>query len=158
MSVIDRHEIPDSHPLVSNALATHPGQTIVVCLAGCVGAPGGVVYARAHLEPASAPAPSASNTGGREPTESGPAYDEVVCIAGCNGKAGEVVWRGMRLAWVSEQGVSSLGAALREIAARLDGALAPPQIRVWVSAEAARHLSPEPVRALALTDLHPGRL
>jgi hypothetical protein len=95
--------MPSSNPRVKSTLAAHPDQFVVLCVAGCAGAPTRIVQmlpkpVRARtaefLPSAAGPEDKAKRAMGRFAADEG---DDVVCIAGCAGKPGQVVQRNLDL-------------------------------------------------------------
>jgi hypothetical protein len=92
--------MPSSNPRVRPILAAHPGQLVVVCVAGCDGKPRAVQVL---------PGPVTARVGGYVPSAgkidkevygpphpgklAGAADADVVCLAGCTGRPGQVVQR-----------------------------------------------------------------
>jgi hypothetical protein len=107
-SVVDRDDAGDgmasTNSRVSPILAAHPGQYVVICVAGCNnGKPQAVqVLARTTTERVGGYKPSMAKMGrevyGPPPpkklTQQAVAEaDDVICVAGCNRQAGQVVQR-----------------------------------------------------------------
>lgn len=144
--------IGDNHVLVKAALAAYPNHDIIVCLAGCLGRAGTVVYAKAKTGAAStvAQAPSANPSTVGSVTLTA-ATDAEVCLTDCDGVAGDAHVQSQRVVWISGPASDDLEAALRAMVNRLgergDGERR--GMRAWVSARAADHLEARSERAAA---------
>jgi len=105
--VVDREDtgdgMPSSNPRVRSILAAHPGQYVVICVAGCNGKPHAVqILPRPVTERAGGYLPSMAKMGREAYGPPRPAAltgksavqaNDVVCVAGCIGRPGQVVQR-----------------------------------------------------------------
>jgi hypothetical protein len=94
--------MPSSNPRVRPILAAHPGQLVVICVAGCDGKPRAVqilpgpVTARVGAFVPSAAKMGKEVYGPPHPAKlagQGAADNDVICIAGCMGRPGQVLQR-----------------------------------------------------------------
>lgn len=95
--------MPASNPRVRPILAAHPGQLVVVCVAGCPGKARAVqILPRPVTARVGGYVPSAAKMGnetygpprpGKLPAATAGSNDDVVCMAGCVGRPGQVVQR-----------------------------------------------------------------
>lgn len=94
--------MPSSNPRVRPILAAHPGQYVVICVAGCDGKPravqilpgpvtareGGFLPSMAKIGRHAYGPPPPAALAGRSALG-----DDVICMAGCTGKRGQIVQR-----------------------------------------------------------------
>jgi hypothetical protein len=102
-TVDPRDGMPSSNPRVRSILAAHPGQYVVICVAGCNGKPHAVqILPRPVTARAGGYLPSMAKMGKEAYGPPRPAAlarssvvqaNDVVCVAGCVGRPGQVVQR-----------------------------------------------------------------
>jgi hypothetical protein len=93
--------MPSSNPRVRPILAAHPGQSVVICVAGCDGKPRAVqVLAGPVTARVGGYLPSMAKMGTEAYGPPSPAGrqaatqdNDVVCLAGCTGRPGQVLQR-----------------------------------------------------------------
>lgn len=88
--------MPASNPRVKSILATHPGELVTICVAGCADKPAIVQMLPKPIE--KRVSSMRTTAGGAAPGPARPAYDtadpdSVICVAGCDQRRGEVVQR-----------------------------------------------------------------
>lgn len=106
-SVVERDDagdgMPSSNPRVRPILAAHPGQYVVICVAGCDNKPKAVqVLPRRTAVRVGGYKPSMAKMGrgvygppspSKLARQAAARADDVVCVAGCNRRPGQVVQR-----------------------------------------------------------------
>lgn len=134
----EAEEPPEVLPKAVQAVVdAHPQHDLVLCMGGCGGAQGRIIWQRPRIKPGetdSIPGLLQATAGGGA---AAPGSDDIICVAGCNGSSGTVLWRGLRVAWLGETSREDLAAALREAHAQLNqGKLE----RRWMNTDAREHL------------------
>ena len=127
-------DVVQDSAVVQAVLAANPGREIVICLAGCSGGHGSVLWQRSRtrfvetidgtaglalLRGTMGEASGNTTRAGRTEPDVAPQAEAVICLAGCTGPVGVVIWRGMRLAWIRDERKQDLMAALRRLGDRL---------------------------------------
>lgn len=91
--------MPATNPRVKSMVASHPGEFVTACVAGCGGRPSIVqILPGPRQQRLAEMVPTSGRTGRRggyqaNPQYAGPGSDDVVCMAGCGGRPGQIVQR-----------------------------------------------------------------